>query len=310
MGFIDVVRVTRRSSILLEPSTCPCRLLVFTQLVPCAFSLSGHSAAAVPGWAVRSALPYVRDFRASSKVHAWFEHATPVLDTLLHESLVHPDLARFERVRELPEPLPHVSWTEALRRYALARMRACGRLSDEDRRVVRELLGEFVHVVRIVARHRTACVTQLLAQPLLHGGASSEQCAQGFCDAALRADGRAALGVVLRAPDGTTLARIAAPVRAQDIVQAEARALVTALSCARALGLERLVLHTDASALAKLLNGQALPPYCVEEGQAEQLRARFAQLAVLKVPRLLLFEADRLAASALQTQGAAPFVGR
>lgn len=310
MDFIDVVRVTRRSSIPLEPSTCPCRLLVFTQLVSCAFSLSGHSAAPVPGWAARSALPYVRDFRASPKVHAWFEHATPVLDTLLHESLVHPDLARFERVRELPEPLPHISWPEALRRYALARMRACGRLSNEERRVVRELLGEFVHVVRIVARHRTACAVQLLGQPLLHAGAPPESCAQGFCDAALRADGRAALGVVLRAPGGATLARIAAPVRAQDIVQAEARALVTALSCAQTLGLDQLVLHTDASGLAKLLNGQALLPYCVEEGQAQRLSAHFTRLAVLKVPRLLLFEADRLAASALQAYDLAPPVSR
>jgi hypothetical protein len=59
------------------------------------------------------------------------------------------------------------------------------------------------------------------------------------------------------------------------------------------------VLHTDASGLASLLNGKGLLAYCVEEGQAQRLTRQFAQLAVLKVPRLLLFEADRLAAHAL-----------
>lgn len=264
-----------------------------------ASSLSDSGAALAAAWLARPALSHALDVRASARVHQWLERAVPELDALLHETLAFPQLARFERLRALPEPLPHISWPEALKRYRAARLRAIGRLDARDRRVATALVDEFAHVVRIVLKHRHTPAAELLSWPLLAAPTAPAGSAQGFCDAARRPDGRTALGAVLRSANGTVLARIAAPTRAQDIVQAEAQALVATLSCARALRLERLVLHTDASGLASLLNGKGLLAYCVEEGQAQQLARQFAQLAVLKVPRLLLFEADRLAAHAL-----------
>lgn len=250
-------------------------------------------------WLARPALPYALDIRCSAPARQWLECVVPQLDALLGETLAFPQLARFGQVRELPAPLPHMSWGEALKRYADARLRAAGRLDAQHRRLVRALVTEFVHVVRLVLKPPQLPVEQVLAHSLLESSAAPEPCVQGFCDAALRADGRAALGVVLRAPGGAVLARIAVPTRAQDVVQAEAQALVATLSCAQSLRLSRLRLHTDASALASLLNGKGALAYCIEECQAQHLAHGFAQLTVLKVPRLMLFEADRLAAHAL-----------
>ena len=128
-----------------------------------------------------------------------------------------------------------------------------------------------------------------------------------FVDGASRGNpGPAAIGVVIKDGQGTTLLKVSAAIGRKTNNQAEYNALITALREARHLGASGLMINTDSQLMAeqvagnyRVRNDNIRPLY----DQAMQLLQTFQRFSIKHIPRSLNAEADRLANQALDQLG-------
>jgi ribonuclease HI len=116
----------------------------------------------------------------------------------------------------------------------------------------------------------------------------------------------AAIGAVLRDPDGRTIAEISEPIGRAINTHAEYRALIAGLRLARVHGIRRLRVFLDSETVADQVSGRArvdkehLRPLHAE---ACSLRDEFPNIRISWVPRKWNAEADALATKALVGRG-------
>ncbi len=114
--------------------------------------------------------------------------------------------------------------------------------------------------------------------------------------------GPAAIGIVLAAPDGTVLERIAEPIGVASNNVAEYRAVLRALERARELGESEIRLIGDSELVAKQLTGvyKVKHPAMAElHAQARAALAEFSEWSIDTVPRAENAAADALVNRAL-----------
>ncbi len=135
-----------------------------------------------------------------------------------------------------------------------------------------------------------------------------------FTDGASRGNpGAAAIGVVLRTPDGRTVEEIGEAIGVATNNAAEYAALIRGLRRARELGARRVVVHADSELLVRQLEGtyavrhEGLRPLFEE---ARRLLACFEAAEVRHVPREENRDADRLAHAALDRRDRGASSGR
>jgi ribonuclease HI len=113
---------------------------------------------------------------------------------------------------------------------------------------------------------------------------------------------RAAIGVVLRDPDGHVIAEISDPIDPAINTVAEYRALIEGLKLARSRGIERIRVFLDSELVVDQVIGRAkvtkdhIRPLHAE---ARSLLREFPNVRVSWVPRKWNAEADALATKAL-----------
>ena len=120
--------------------------------------------------------------------------------------------------------------------------------------------------------------------------------------------GPAAVGVVLRAADGTTLRALGKPIGRATNNAAEYRALITGLEEAKRLGVKKLIIRGDSELIIKQMRGE----YKIKNAGLQPLAARARLLAMEldevifeHVRRELNKEADRLSNLAMDMAEAA-----
>jgi ribonuclease HI len=118
-----------------------------------------------------------------------------------------------------------------------------------------------------------------------------------------QAKGEAAVGVVLRDAEGTTVHEISARIGwAIDHHVAEYRALIAGLRLARGHGIEYIRVFVDSTVVANHVNGESRvgKEYIDLCAEARALKEQFTDIRIRQVPRRQNAEADALASKALK----------
>ena len=116
--------------------------------------------------------------------------------------------------------------------------------------------------------------------------------------------GPAAIGVVISAPDGSTLEQVAEPIGVATNNVAEYRAVLRGLQRARALGATEVELIGDSELVARQLSGRYKvkhPDMKLLHAEASQALAGFAHWSIRTVPRAQNADADALVNQALDS---------
>jgi len=176
------------------------------------------------------------------------------------------------------------------RAATLAQLRSRGAAG----RVHRALASEAYHLARLEFRAALGLCDKPVNPELLFGVPASADWV-GFSDGSHKRD-RAAVGVLLRQPDGEGEAEIALTLTKVQALQAELAAATVALRTLLMLGARNIHLNVDSLGVLRAFEQRLPLKYCLEEADIAQLVSQFSSVRVTLVPRLDNYVADRLAA--------------